>query len=72
MVPSKWLVWLKPGHAFQVAIDETGKIYPVKMVRIGARIDPISQSVKVTGAIGGHFPELFAGMSGKVLLSPPG
>ncbi|OAN44567.1 efflux transporter periplasmic adaptor subunit, partial [Paramagnetospirillum marisnigri] len=25
VVPSKWLVWLKPGHAFQVAIDETGK-----------------------------------------------
>ena len=71
VVPSKWLVWLKPGNAFQVAIDETGKSYPVKLTRVGARIDPISQSVKVTGAIGGHFPELTAGMSGKVLLSPP-
>lgn len=71
VVPSKWLVWLKPGHAFQVAIDETGKSYPVKLTRVGARIDPVSQSVKVTGAIGGHFPELAAGMSGKVLLSPP-
>jgi membrane fusion protein (multidrug efflux system) len=71
VVPSKWLVWLKPGHAFQVAIDETAKSYPVKLTRVGARIDPISQSVKVTGAIGGHFPELTAGMSGKVLLAPP-
>lgn len=71
VVPSKWLVWLKPGHAFQVAIDETGKAYPVKLTRVGARIDPVSQSVKVTGAIGGQFPELAAGMSGKVLLSPP-
>lgn len=71
VVPSKWLVWLKPGHAFQVAIDETAKTYPVKLTRLGARIDPVSQSVKVTGAIGGHFPELAAGMSGKVLLSPP-
>lgn len=71
VIPSKWLVWLKPGHGFQVAIDETGKAYPVKLTRIGARIDPVSQSVKVTGAIGGHFPELAAGMSGKVLLSPP-
>ncbi|CAA7624953.1 efflux RND transporter periplasmic adaptor subunit [Magnetospirillum sp. UT-4] len=71
VVPSKWLVWLKPGHPFQVAIDETGKAYPVKLTRIGARIDPVSQSVKVTGAIGGHHPELAAGMSGRVLLSPP-
>lgn len=71
VVPSKWLVWLRPGTAFQVAIDETGKTYPVKMIRLGARIDPVSQSVKVTGAIGGYFPELAAGMSGKVLLSPP-
>lgn len=71
VVPSKWLVWLKPGHAFQVAIDETARAYPVKLTRIGARIDPVSQSVKVTGAIGGHFAELAAGMSGKVLLAPP-
>jgi RND family efflux transporter MFP subunit len=71
VIPSKWLVWLKPGHTFQVAIDETGRAYPVKLTRVGARIDPVSQSVKVTGAIGGHFPELAAGMSGKVLLSPP-
>lgn len=71
VVPSKWLVWLKPGHAFQVVIDETGKTYPVKLTRVGARIDPVSQSVRVTSAIGGHFPELAAGMSGKVLLAPP-
>ncbi|OAN51311.1 efflux transporter periplasmic adaptor subunit [Paramagnetospirillum marisnigri] len=71
VVPSKWLVWLKPGHGFQVAIDETAKTYPVKLTRVGARIDPVSQSVKVTGTIGGHFPELSAGMSGKVLLAPP-
>jgi membrane fusion protein (multidrug efflux system) len=71
VVPSKWLVWLKPGHAFQVVIDETARTYPVKMTRVGARIDPVSQSVKVTGSIGGQFPELSAGMSGKVQLSPP-
>lgn len=71
VAPSKWLVWLKVGYVFQVAIDETGKTYPVKLIRVGAQIDPVSRSVKVTGAIGGHFPELTAGMSGKVLISPP-
>jgi len=71
VVPSKWLVWLKPGHTFHVAIDETAKTYSVKLTRVGARIDPVSQTVKVTGAIGGRFAELSAGMSGKVLLTPP-
>jgi membrane fusion protein, multidrug efflux system len=71
VVPSKWLVWLKPGQDFKVAIDETGRGYPAKLLRVGARIDPVSQTVKVTGAIGGHFPELSAGMSGKIQLTPP-
>ncbi len=71
VVPSKWLVWLKPGLDFKVAIDETAKSYPAKMTRVGARIDPVSQSVKVAAAISGFYPELSAGMSGKVLLTPP-
>ena len=70
IVPSKWLAWLKPNHSFQVAIDETGKTYPAKIQRIGARVDPVSQSVKVAAAIDGKFPELIAGMSGKVRLNP--
>ncbi|HEX7650986.1 MAG TPA: efflux RND transporter periplasmic adaptor subunit [Noviherbaspirillum sp.] len=72
IVPSKWLVWLKPNLAFQVAIDETGKTYPAKVQRIGARVDPVSQSVKVSAVIDGKFNELIAGMSGKVLMTSPG
>lgn len=71
IVPSKWLVWLKPNQKFNVAIDETGKNYPAKILRIGARVDPVSQSVKLTAAIDGQFDELMAGMSGKVLIAPP-
>ena len=71
IVPSKWLVWLKPGHSFPVAIDETGKSYPAKVQRIGARVDPVSQSVKLSATIDGKFPELIAGMSGRVLMTPP-
>jgi len=56
---------------FEVAIDETGKTYPARLNRTGARIDPVSQTIKVTGTIGGRFPELSAGMSGRVLLDPP-
>ncbi|MDF3935163.1 efflux RND transporter periplasmic adaptor subunit [Pseudomonas citronellolis] len=71
IVPSRWLVWLREGAAFQVSIDETGKSYPAKVQRIGARVDPVSQSVKLSAVIDGHFAELIAGMSGQVQMAPP-
>lgn len=71
IVPSKWLAWLKVGQGFKVAIDENGQSYPARVTRLGARIDPVSQSVTVAAVIDGHFPELIAGMSGRVLLAPP-
>jgi multidrug efflux pump subunit AcrA (membrane-fusion protein) len=70
LVPSVWLSWLKVGGALRVQIDETRKTYPAKFIRIGARVDPVSQSVKVVAAISGRFPELMAGMSGKVQVAP--
>jgi RND family efflux transporter MFP subunit len=72
IVPSKWLVWLKPDQSFQVAIDETGKTYPAKVQRIGAKVDPVSQSIKLSAVIDGKFSELMAGMSGRVLMAPQG
>ena len=71
LVPSAWLGWLKNGQRFAVEIDETGKSYPARFTRLGARIDPVSQSIKVGAAIDGSFPELLAGMSGRIRLAPP-
>ncbi|MBK3759157.1 efflux RND transporter periplasmic adaptor subunit [Stutzerimonas frequens] len=71
LVPSAWLVWLRAGQTFDVEIDETGQRYPARFERIGARVDPVSQSVKVAAAIDGRFPELIAGMSGRVHVTPP-
>jgi RND family efflux transporter MFP subunit len=71
VVPSRWLAWLKTGYSFAVAIDETGRNYPATLTRVGARIDPVSQTVKVVGVIAGGRSGLLAGMSGRVLLSPP-
>jgi len=67
LVPSSWLVWLRPGQRLRVQIDETRRSYPARFVRIGARADAVSQSVKVAAAIDGRHPELVAGMSGRVL-----
>lgn len=66
IAPSAWQQRLKPGSTFAVHIDETGKAYEARLVRLGARVDPVSQSIKVTGAIVGTHPELMAGMSGGV------
>ncbi|WP_240702139.1 efflux RND transporter periplasmic adaptor subunit [Trinickia terrae] len=64
IVPSKWLAWLKPGHALTVHVDEVGKTYPASVARVGARVDPVTQTVDVTAALDGHAPELLPGMSG--------
>ena len=65
IVPSKWLVWLKPKALFSVYIEEVERIYDAKVQSIGARIDPVSQSVKIKGRIIGKHTELFAGMGGR-------
>jgi RND family efflux transporter MFP subunit len=64
IVPSKWLAWLKPGNALTVNVDEVGKTYPATVARIGARVDPVTQTVDVTAALSGHAPDLLPGMSG--------
>ncbi|WP_300436115.1 efflux RND transporter periplasmic adaptor subunit [Zoogloea sp.] len=71
IVPSRWMAWLKDGYRFQVKIDETGITYPAKVTRLGAKVDPVSQSVKAVAVIDGQFSELIAGMSGRVMLAPP-
>jgi len=73
IVPSKWLVWLKPRALFSVYIEEIGRSFDAVVVSVGARIDPISQSVKIKGRIVGKPTELFAGMGGPARFRrPPG
>ena len=71
IVPSKWSTWLVNGYDFQVKVDETGKSYPAKITRVGARIDPVSQTFKVAAIVNGDFVELTPGMSGTVEIKPP-
>lgn len=71
IAPSQWLRWLKPNYSFSVAIDETGKSYRAHVELLGARVDPVSESIKVTGAIDGDAGDLVPGMSGRVSIAPP-
>ncbi|MGE5503338.1 MAG: efflux RND transporter periplasmic adaptor subunit [Actinomycetota bacterium] len=66
IVPSRFLEWLKPGSALAIRVDETGRSYDGAVAKLGARVDPVSQSVKVYGALKTRAPELLAGMSGEV------
>lgn len=70
IVPSSWAPTLKPGMALHIVVDETGKTYPAKISRLGAKVDAVSHSVKVMAEITGNFPELMAGMTGKVRMGP--
>jgi membrane fusion protein (multidrug efflux system) len=64
IVPSKWIATLKPGARFSLQVDELGKSFSARVLRTGARIDPISQSVDVIGAVDGTPSALLPGMSG--------
>jgi len=71
IVPSRWLVWLVPGYGFKVLIEETGREYNAEVARLSARIDPVSQSIKVFGKVVGNHVELLSGMSGRAVFKAP-
>ncbi len=71
IAPSSWLSSLRGSKsAVRVRVDETGKTYTARVARLGARVDPVSQSIKVIAIIDGRPAELMAGMSGRISLAP--
>jgi hypothetical protein len=62
---------LKPGCGFAVHIEESDKTYPAVIARVGGRVDPVSQTIKVFGEIQGDANDLMAGMSGRANIPPP-
>ncbi len=71
LIPSKWLKWVKKSLSFTVHIDETGKNYTAIVTAIGARVDPVSQTLEIRASIKGNHPELLAGMSGTANFKVP-
>lgn len=71
IVPSNWLTWLKLGAEFSVRIEELAKSYPATVTAIGARVDPVSQSIKLKAGIIGAHTELMAGMGGRAIFLVP-
>jgi RND family efflux transporter MFP subunit len=65
------LAWLRVGQKFSVKIDETGKSYEAELTRIGAKVDPVSQTIKLAASIRAGQADLLAGMSGTIDLKAP-
>jgi RND family efflux transporter MFP subunit len=71
IAPSRQLELWRPGREFSFRLDETGATYQARVDRIGVRVDPVSQSVKVISFLQGTPPGLMAGMSGTVVAEEP-
>lgn len=66
MAPSDAAAHLKPGKRFRVTLDEIGKTYNAQIIRIGGKVDAVSQTIKVYGRITDKSSELLPGMSGAI------
>ena len=71
IVPSNWLTWLKPGNVFDFTIDETGETVRGTLKRLGASVDPVSKTIRVTGDIPTGEGLVLPGMSGTAVFEKP-
>lgn len=71
IVPSRWLTWISPGAEFAFKIDETGNTVRGRIQRLGAAVDPVSKTIKVTGVMTSSEGLILAGMSGSAIFDDP-
>ena len=64
ILPSTSLKWVNKKSPFKFFIDETQELYLAEVVEIGARVDPVSQTIRVFGKFKEQPKEVLAGMSG--------
>jgi membrane fusion protein (multidrug efflux system) len=72
IVPSKWLGWLRKGTRFTVHVDDLNLDVTAVVSRLGARIDPVNQTVSLVGEITTAVNNLLPGMSGSAKFQLPG
>jgi membrane fusion protein (multidrug efflux system) len=66
LAPSAWVQRLRVGAALVLQVDELGASQSAAISRVADKVDPVSQSVKVTVRIQRPIAGLKAGMSGSV------
>ena len=71
-VPSPWLAWLKTGEKLDGRVDETGGAVALKVTRVAARVDAVSQTVEIETELASTTGQVLPGMSGQVLTQAQG
>lgn len=71
VVPSKWLRWIEPGSTFNFEVDETGMLHTARVDRVGAEVDPVSQTVTLYAVFTDGADKVLAGMSGNAQFDIP-
>lgn len=71
IVPSNWLTWLGPGADFAFAIDETGNEIRGSVTQLGAAVDPVSKTIRITANIDRGDGLVLPGMSGTATFDDP-
>jgi membrane fusion protein, multidrug efflux system len=66
LAPSTWISRLRVNQVVRIQIDEARRVGVARVVRISPRIDPVSQSIRVTAQLEGPIKDLKAGMSGRL------
>ena len=69
VVPSTWFRWMKSGQKFNFVLDETGETHSGVITRIGAQVDPVSQTIKVIAGFQNAPGKVLAGMSGTAIFA---
>tara|TARA_B100001093_G_C26061703_1_gene690692 strand:- start:116 stop:541 length:426 start_codon:yes stop_codon:yes gene_type:complete len=64
VVSSNWLKWLKKGHLIKIIIDETGETLDAKVIKLGATVDAVSQTIELKAQFNKKYETLIPGMSG--------
>jgi membrane fusion protein, multidrug efflux system len=72
IVPSDWARWVTTGFDFKFFVDETQSSHDVAVKRIGAAVDPISQTIKVVAIFKEPAAGVLPGMSGTALTNRTG
>lgn len=71
IVPTIWLRWLKPGTPFKLHVAATKKVLSANIARLGAVVDAVSQTVRVTGRFQQADTKVKPGMSGTARFAIP-
>lgn len=71
LLPSRALVWVKPGSVIKIHVDEIDKDVPAVVTGIGSRIDSVSQTIGITAEVREKTSGLLPGMSGSATIKKP-